>query len=173
MSITLKNEGNNNNGYGGSYNGGYNGGNSINYGRNNNYSSNTRVDDSYYKPSKRGGLNRDTILNIAHYSELAIYGMLGLSILSIIIMAGIVSSTFMLLFIKALGTITFFLNLADSIFNVVYMKKSVALIIVAVILNGIYPLARNWIIDGSPDKIAILLTVGYWLSLIFFAASIL
>ena len=181
MSLTLKTNGNGSNGgssvgYGSST--GYGAstgfsGASNGYVRNdgpNKYGYTTHIDDSYYKPSKKGGLDNKAIGNVTYYSTLAIYALFGLEILAVILLAATGVGMGLL---QALGVIQFIVILADSIFQVFWAKKSILLILVAVFLGGLYPIGRSWILDGSPDKISILLVVGYLVSLIFLFASVL
>ena len=173
MSLTIKSDGNNNSkGYGDGYGVGY-GDASNGYVRSNtpNYSQNSvHIDDSYYKPKKRGGLEHGKIVDISYYSCLAIYGIMALQILAIILIAAtgvgaVALKVFSLLFTLAIWF--------DAGFNVFYGKKSFLLILFAIFTSSLYPILRSWVLDGSPDKTAIIMSVLTILSMIFLAASIL
>lgn len=122
------------------------------------------------KMSKRGSLDIKTIGNIDYYSTLAIYAVYAVEILAIIFLAFTGAGTGL---IEVLGLIHFVVVLADSIFQVFWRKESILLILVAIFLGGLYPIGRSWILDGSPDKISILFTLGYIGSLLFLFASMM
>jgi len=173
MELKIKSDGNNNStGYGSGYGAGY-GANPNGYVRSNtpNYSQNTvHVDDSYYKKKKVGGLDHNKIVDVSYYSGLAIYIAMAFEILLVILIAatgvgGVALKVAGLLFTLAVWF--------DAGFNVFYGKKSILLIPFAIFLSGLYPILKGWVLDGSPDKTAIIMTVVYVLSIIFLAASLL
>ncbi|MCR5214805.1 MAG: hypothetical protein K6E10_10335, partial [Eubacterium sp.] len=60
----------------------------------------------------------------------------------------------------------------DAIFQVVYRKQSVLLIVFAFILSGLYPFIRGKIIDGQIDTRAIVSMVIYFIGFIVFITTI-
>lgn len=170
MALTIKSDGNkdNGNGYGTGYGNASNGyvrSNTPNYSQNN-----VHVDNSYYAPKKRGGLEHGKIVDVSYYSNLAIYVLMALEILAVILVA---ATGVGLPALKVIGVLFTLAVWFDAGFNVFYGKKSILLIPFAIFLSGLYPILKSWVLDGSPDKTAIIMTVVYWLSLIFMAASIL
>ena len=127
------------------------------------------VDDSfYYERPKRGGLSHDQIMSISDILEWVVYGAEAFAGVLLIIFAltHMVSPDGALATVSVILTIQSIVILIDALFQVLYRKESILLIVFAFILSGCYPIIRGKIIDGQIDTRAIISIIVFALGFI-------
>ncbi len=134
------------------------------------------VDDSfYYERPKRGGLSHDQIMSISDILEWIVYGAEALAgvLLVIFALTHMQSVDAALAAVKIIFTIQTVVILIDALFQVMYRKESVLLIVFAFILSGFYPLIRGKIIDGQIDTRAIISMAVYLVGCLIYFITML
>ena len=127
------------------------------------------VDDSfYYERPKRGGLSHNQIMTISDILEWIVYGAETLAGILLIIFAltHMVSADGGMSIVSVIITIQTVVILIDALFQVLYRKESILLIVFAFILSGCYPIIRGKIIDGQIDTRAIISIIVFALGFI-------
>ncbi len=134
------------------------------------------VDDSfYYERPKRGGLSHNQIMTISDILEWIVYGAEAFAGILLVIFAltHMHSADAALAAVKVIFAIQTVVILIDALFQVMYRKESVLLIVFAFILSGFYPLIRGKIIDGQIDTRAIISMVVYLVGCLIYFITIL
>ena len=128
--------------------------------------------DVYYTRPNVGPISARKGLDIAYISNIVLHGLMALSILINLYIAFFKPESFAG-GLKTFETLMVIAIIADAIIYNIFVEKNILLIVFAVLLSGLYPVAKGKIVDNEISTVSLLLWIGYMVSILIVFCSML